>query len=205
MHFAVTQNAVAVGHSADTPELAAKQRRVSTTATLVAVAICALVGRSHLLQARAPAPDAAHNSGTTPVTVVAPEFCKDQTWPYIDARCLRRVDNPPPSADEHKPLAPRPTAAATAASDGTRGSAGPVPRSVEASAPTNTPPAAAAAPDPRRQVIQSVFPPPAPTGDNQRSDAGPVADPTYQRTSDGSPRHRSRHWGRHSGFFGFRF
>jgi hypothetical protein len=84
----------------------------------------------------------------------------------------------------------------------------------EAAASTSTPQAAPApAPsstDARAQVIQSVFPTaePAATRDNdvQRGNANAATDaPAYQRTSDGSQQHRSRHWNNHSGFFGFRF
>src|SRR5580692_9578385 len=97
MQFAVTQDAVATDHPAEAHEPSpAKQRRVATTATLLAVALCAFMAKGHLLAAQTPSrvAAAAQNNGTAPVTIVAPEFCKDQTWPYIDSRCLRRVDNP---------------------------------------------------------------------------------------------------------------
>ena len=99
MQFAVTHDAVPTDHPAEAYEpSSAKQRRVATTATLLAVALCAFMAKGHLLAAQTPSRVAAvaQNAGTAPVTIVAPEFCKDQTWPYINSRCLRRVDNPAP-------------------------------------------------------------------------------------------------------------
>jgi hypothetical protein len=224
MQVAISHDAIPTGHRADVDEAsAAKQPRVSTTATLVAVALCAVVAQGHLLAARTPTrvAAAAQDTGTPPVTIIAPEFCKDQTWPYIDSRCLRRVD-PPLPADEHKPIAPvttaaAPTAAAPPAADGVSASTSTVaaaPTNAQTAAATipppaaatNAPPPAAAAPsppDPRAQVIQSVFPaaPPSAVPDNGAN----AAPDTYLRTSDVSQRHRSRHWNNHSGFFGFRF
>jgi hypothetical protein len=216
-HFAMSHDAVPPDRPAEAPS-AAKQLRMSTSATLLAVAVCAILAKGHLLEARTSSHSAAavQNAGTAPVTIVAPEFCKDQTWPYIDARCLRRVDNPAPPADARKAIAPPATAAAaTPAPDSVSAKAvAPPPANSEAAASTNTPPAAPApAPsstDARAQVIQSVFPTaePAATRDNdvQRGNANAATDaPAYQRTSDGSQQHRSRHWNNHSGFFGFRF
>jgi hypothetical protein len=214
----MSHDAVPPDHPAEAYEpSAAKQRRMSTTATLLAVAVCAILARGHLLEARTPSHNAAvaQNAGTAPVTIVAPEFCKDQTWPYIDARCLRRVDNPAPPTDARQAIAPpATTAAATPAPDGV--SAKTVvapPANTEAAASTTTAPAAPAAPAPsavdtRAQVIQSVFPTAEPTAthdnDVQRGNANAANDaPAYQRTSDVAQHRRSRH--NHFGFFGFRF
>jgi hypothetical protein len=210
MQVAISHDAIESGHRADRDDMsAAKQQRVSTTATLAAVALCAFVAQGHLLAARTPArvAAAAQESGTPPVTIIAPEFCKDQTWPYIDSRCLRRVD-PPLPADNPKPIAPVTTAAAPPAATGVSAS----PNAV-AAAPTNaataaaTTPSPAAAvpspPDPRAQVIQSVFPAAAPSAvPDNGANAAPDND---RRTSNVAQRHRSRHWNNHSGFFGFRF
>ena len=227
MHFAMSHDAVPPDRPAETyAASAAKQQRVSTTATLVAVAVCVILAKGHLLESKTPSHTAAvaQSAGTAPVTIVAPEFCKDQTWPYIDARCLRRVDNPPPPADAHQAIArPATTAAATPAPDSVSAKsvsaksvsaktvAAP-PANSEAAASTNTPPAAPApsAPDPRAQVIQSVFPTAESTAmrdnDIQRGNANAATDaPAYQRTGDVSQHRRSRHWNNHSGFFGFRF
>ena len=134
---------------------AAKQLRMSTSATLLALAVCAILAKGHLLEARTPSHNAAvaQNAGTAPVTIVAPEFCKDQTWPYINSRCLRRVDNPP--ADARQAIAPpATTAAATPAPDGMSAKAvAAPPANSEAAASTSTPPAAPApsSPDTRAQ------------------------------------------------------
>jgi len=218
MSFAMSHDAVPPDHPAEAPS-AAKQQRMSTTTTLLAVAVCAILAKGHLLEASTSSHNAtvAQNAGTAPVTVVAPEFCKDQTWPYIDSRCLRRVDNPAPPADVRQATAPPvTTAAATPAPNGMSAKAVVAPpANSEAAASTSTPPVAPApsaldtrAQDTRAQVIQSVFPTaePAATRDNdiQRSNAATDA-PAYQRTSDDSQHRRSRHWNNHSGFFGFRF
>jgi hypothetical protein len=215
MPFAMSHDAVPPDRPAETYEpSAAKQRRMSTSATLLAVAVCAILAKGHLLEAGTSSHTAAlaQNAGTAPVTIVAPEFCKDQTWPYIDSRCLRRVDNPPPPADARQAIAPpATTAAATPAPAGVSAKAiAAPPANSEAATSTSTPPAAPApsSPDTRAQVIQSVFPTAESnvTRDNdiQRSNAATDA-PAYQRTSDDSQHRRSRHWNNHSGFFGFRF
>jgi hypothetical protein len=226
MQFAVTHDAVPADPAAEAYEPpVAKQRRVATTATLLALALCAFMANGHLLAAQAPSriATAAQNAGTAPVTIVAPEFCKDQTWPYIDSRCLRRVDNPAPPADARQAIAlPATTAAATPVPDGVSAKAiAAPPANSEAAASTSTPPAAPAPsspdtlaqviqPDTRAQVIQSVFPSAESTvtrdNDVQRGNANAATDaPSYQRTSDVSQHRRSRHWNNHSGLFGFRF
>ena len=217
MHFAVSHDAMSAERSAETYERSlAKQWRASTSATVLALAVCVVTAKGHLLEARTSSHNAAvaQNADTAPVMIVAPEFCKDQTWPYIDSRCLRRVDNPPPPADDHKAIAPPvATAAVTPVPNGVSANAvaAPLPNT-EAAASTSTPPAAPA-PNPtvtRAQVIQSVFPTAEPTAtrdnDIQRGNANAATDsPAYQRTSDVSQHRRSRHWNNHFGFFGFRF
>jgi hypothetical protein len=208
MQFAVSHDAVATDHPAEAYEPSpAKQRRVATTATLLAVALCAFTAKGHLLAAQTPSrvAAAAQNNGTAPVKIVAPEFCKDQTWPYIDSRCLRRVDNPAPDAP-HATVAPATTAAATPAPSGGSGTTvAATPTPAETPAASNAPPGAAA-PDPtdtRAQIIQSVFPAAAPSATPDTS-ANPATD-TYQRTSDVPQHHRSRHRNNQLGFFGLRF
>jgi hypothetical protein len=208
MQYAVSHDAIPTDHAAEAYEPSpAKQRRVATTATLLALALCAFMAKGHLLAAQTPSrvAAAAQNSGTAPVTIVAPEFCKDQTWPYIDSRCLRRVDNPAPDAPQAT-IALATTAAATPAPSGASSNA------VAASAPTETTPAqtnvatnappAAAAPNPtdtRDQVIQSAFPAAAPDTSTY------PATNAYTRAANASQRRRPEHWNNHSGFFGFRF
>ena len=203
MHFAVSHDAVATGHPAEMHESsAAKQRRVATTATLLAVALCAVMAKGHLLAAQTPSRVAAaeQNSGTAPVTIVAPEFCKDQTWPYIDSRCLRRVDNPAPNAP--RAIVPPATtaAAAPAPSEGSAKTVTATPPIAETTVATNAAPAAAPNPtDTRDQVMQSVFPAAAPD-----TRAYPATN-AYTRAANASQHRRSEHWNNQSGFFGFRF
>ena len=87
MQFAISHDAVPTDRPAEVNEPSpAKQRRVATTATLLAVAACAILAKGHLIEAGTSSHNAAvaQNAGTAAVTIVAPEFCKDQTWPYID-------------------------------------------------------------------------------------------------------------------------
>jgi hypothetical protein len=209
MQFAVSHDTVPADPPVEAHEpSAAKQRRVATTVTLLAAAACAILAKGHLLEAGTSSHHAAvaQNAGTAPVTIVAPEFCKDQTWPYIDSRCLRRVDNPAPNAPQAT-VAPTTTAAATPAPSG--GSA----KTVAATPPTaettvtqttvatNAAPAAAV-PNPtdtRDQVMQSVFPAAAPDTTTY------PATNAYTRASNASQRRRSEHWNNQFGFFGFRF
>ena len=226
-HFAMSHDAVPADRPAEASEpSAAKQLRMSTSATLLAVAVCAILAKGHLLEAGSPSHNAAvaQNAGTAPVTIVAPEFCKDQTWPYIDSRCLRRVDNPAPPTDARQAIAPpATTAAVTPAPDGVSAKAVVAPpANSEAAASTSTLPAAPApsspdtraqdtrAQDTRAQVVQSAFPTAESnvTRDNDIQPGNATAAtnaPAYQRTSDDSQHRRSRHWNNHSGFFGFRF
>jgi hypothetical protein len=218
MQFAVSHDAVPTDLPAAANEPSpTKQRRAATTATLLAVAICVILAKGHLIEAATPSHNAALalNAGTAPVTIVAPEFCKDQTWPYIDSRCLRRVDNPAPAAPQATvaPAAPATTAVATPAPSGVSGNtvaaatpptAAPTAAQPTAAQPisaTNAPPAAAA-PNPtgtRDQVMQSVFPAAAPDTRTY------PATNAYTRAANASQHRRSDHWNNQSGFFGFRF
>jgi hypothetical protein len=208
MQFAISHDAVPADRSAEAEEpSAAKQRRVATTATLLAVALCAILAKGHLIEAGTSSHNAAvaQNAGTAPVTIVAPEFCKAQTWPYIDSRCLRRVDNPAPDAPPAT-VAPAMTTAATPAPGGESGNpVAATPTPAETTVAANAPPVAPA-PNPmdaRAQVIQSVFPVAAPSAAPDTS-ANPATE-TYQRTGDVSQHRRSRHLNNQFGFFGFRF
>jgi hypothetical protein len=204
MQFAVSHDAVPIDHPAEAYEPSpAKQLRVGTTVTLLAVALCAFMAKGHLLAAQTPSrvAAAAQDNATAPVRIVAPEFCKDQTWPYIDSRCLRRIDNPALDTPQAT-VAPATTAAATPAPSGGSGNTiAATPAPAETNVATNAPPAAAV-PNPtdtRDQVMQSVFPAAAPdTGTYPATNA-------YTRAVNAPQRRRSEHWNNHSGFFGFRF
>jgi hypothetical protein len=219
MQFAVTHDAVPTDHPAEAYEPSpAKQQRVATTATLLAVALCAFMAKGHLLAAQTPSrvAVAAQDNVSAPVRIVAPEFCKDQTWPYIDSRCLRRIDNPDaPQAT----VAPATTAAPTPAPVPVGGSGNTVaatptpvaqptvaePTVAEPIRATNAPPAAVA-PNPtdtRDQVMQSVFPAAAPSAAPDTRTY--PATNAYARANNASQHRRSEHWNNQSGFFGFRF
>jgi hypothetical protein len=206
MQFAISHDAVPADRPAEPYEPSvAKQRRVATTVTLLAVALCAILAKGHLTEAGTSSHNAAlaQNAGTTPVTIVAPEFCKDQTWPYIDSRCLRRVDNPAPDAPQAS-VAPATIAAATPApSGGSPETVTATPPTAETTVATNAAPApAAAAPTPtdtRDQVMQSVFPAAAPDTRTY------PATNAFTRAANASQHRQSEHWNNHSGFFGFRF
>jgi hypothetical protein len=194
---------------------AAEQRRISTTGTLFGVAACLVLAKalaigSPALPSAAAPPHQAVTQGVTPVTIVAPEFCKNQTWPYIDARCLRRVDNPAPAEVRNASATPANSAGVNSGAV----NSGPV-TAPPASAPViydGVPPSPEATPAAApSQVIQTVFPaaPPGAATQNDLQNAGAdtsAGAPTYQRASDAARPHHSRHW-RH-GFFpfgGFRF
>lgn len=217
--------------NADAASAAAKQRRLSTTGTLLGVVACVVLTKALAIGAPAmpgAAMAAQHGAtlGVTPVTIVAPEFCKNQTWPYIDARCLRRVD-PAPAPAEARNVSP--ALANSAAANPAPVISGPVtappatasantapepPRAVVASAAVRqdgTPPSPEASPAAPSQVIQSVFPAAAPSAAPQidLQSAGtdtPAGATTYQRVDDAGRPHPQRHG--HHGFFpfgGFRF
>jgi hypothetical protein len=61
--------------------------KVVATTILVALVMCVFLSKLHESQpSKSIAPDA------RVVRIVDPAFCKDQTWPYIDQRCLKRID-----------------------------------------------------------------------------------------------------------------
>ena len=219
MHFALSRHAAPPHLSGDVVEPPAARQRVSTTATLVAVALFVILAKAHWLDARPHAADATTpNDVAAPTKIVAPEFCKDQTWPYIDSRCLRRVDTPPPATEPKivtppKIAAPPATSASiTPAPPDTAATPAPAPAVTPAPPPAATASAAAAtaAPSPsdgRSRVIESVFPravPSAAPDSDAQATSNATAD-TYQPTNDSPQRRRTRHWNNHSGFFGFRF
>ena len=208
MQFAMSHDAVPADHPEVNEPYPAKQRRVATTATILALAACAILAKGHLIEAGTSSHNAAvaqaQNAGTAPVTIVAPEFCKDQTWPYIDSRCLRRVAPDTPQATVPPATT---TAAAPAPSGGSAKTVAATPPTAATSVAqttvaTNAAPAAAE-PNPtdtRDQVMQSVFPAAAAPDTSTYP-----ATNAYTRASNTPQRRRSEHWNNHSGFFGFRF
>lgn len=219
MPFAVPQDTLPADRSADRPEPSALKQRTGTTAVLLGMVLCAVTMKVHGIQKPEPALHQAAQNGdvAAPAKIIAPEFCKDQTWPYIDSRCLRRVDNPAPPTTEPRIVAPpaNTTAAAPAPNDAnnstisasTTGSAA-APAAAAPSAVANqddnaAAPASATTPaDPRMQVMQSVFPTTAPSAASESGVAhNDVA--SYQHTGDDWQHHR--HWNHRSNFFGFHF
>jgi hypothetical protein len=77
-------------------EARTKESRLSATFVLLSVLICALVAHA-LAPSAAPivqkkGPVREQPTGT--VRIVDPAYCANQTWPYIDERCLKRADTP---------------------------------------------------------------------------------------------------------------
>ena len=70
--------------------------RVAASITLCAAALAATAALS--VRENVDRRDARRDVDTTlpakTAVGTAPAFCKDQTWPHIDARCLKRVDTP---------------------------------------------------------------------------------------------------------------
>ncbi len=222
MHFAVPQDMLPADRSTDRPEPAAAKQRTRTTAVLLGMVLCAVAMKVHGIETPASvSPQTVQTSGVAaPTKVIAPEFCKDQTWPYIDSRCLRRVDNPAPPAPAPRIVTPPATtvAAAPAPNDLTVNSTGSAPAAGSGAAsrtaakqddnatPTVTDSSAASAsdpPDPRMQVMQSVFPTATASGAASESGASRSNVAPYQHTDDSWQHHRS--WNRQSNFFGFHF
>jgi hypothetical protein len=86
-------------------EPAADGSRMAAGLSPLAMAIC-LIGANAL----APSPALQNHAeqqrtmaAAGAVRIVDPGFCANQTWPYIDERCLKRVDNPQ-SADTRQEI-----------------------------------------------------------------------------------------------------
>jgi hypothetical protein len=155
------------------------------------------------------------------VRIVDPAFCENQTWPYIDARCLKRVDSGPTSEAQNTSNSSVPTAvppkliaaetAPAARQDSppvplngsSEGSSTTSPRSVPAAAPSDSPQVAHVADD--DVVHASPEPKTASTGNPEQFWGRPVAANEMRADSDFRQqyaRHRRHHYGR---IFGFRF
>lgn len=193
MQFAASRAAAVSTARAVFAPSAERLTRTSTTVTLVAVALCGLLADRALVgdASPLPAPAAAQNQVTK---VIAPEFCKDQTWPYLDGRCLRRIESPTPPAPPpvHEDAPPSNSTAATPAPQQSANSATVPPVDNQAAAP-------APRQDAGKPVVDQVFPRTeggaaaaqnATPSDSAASDA-----PPYQRTS-GAPRHRGGSYSR---------
>ena len=184
------------------PGSSAGEQRIATTATLVAVAVCMIVAEVH----GAPTPVRQQEDNPPAVRIVDPEFCKNQTWPYIDARCLKRIAPDQPVAENragivstHPQVTPAPTAPlATAAISGAPASGNfAVPDASDAagSAMHRTPPTAAMNGAGQNDIQQTIA--------SNTAVAAPD-NSVNTRVADSPRNHRSHHW-QHGAFFGFRF
>lgn len=209
------QDTLQADRSVDRPEPSAVKQRTAATAVLAAMVLCAVAVKANVIETPASHQTMTAQNGdvAAPAKIIAPDFCKDQTWPYIDSRCLRRVDNPALPATEPRIVTPpaNTTAAAAAPNDATvnntassaSATAGTTATADQDRGGAQAAPVSGTSPtDARTQVIESVFPNTAPGAASEsgvaRSDVA-----SYQRTSDGSQHHR--HWNRRSNVFGFHF
>jgi hypothetical protein len=84
--------------SSENAPLQSGNQRVATTAVACVLAVLAVGTRN--LETRPSPPGAAHQD-VADVRIVDPAFCRDQTWPYIDQRCLKRL--PPQQTASTRP------------------------------------------------------------------------------------------------------
>jgi len=193
-------------HSAD--YLSARPRaddggRVATTITLIAVAMCLVLAKSF---AGTHPPDAQRGEATA-VRIVDPDFCKNQTWPYIDTRCLKRVAPDMPVAENQPATVPGATGPGIIPASSQLTPAPTVPLAIAA---VNGAPASGSA-SATGGTVQST--PPTPMNGAAQNDiqetiapntaAAPIENSANARIAD-SHRNRRQHW-QHGAFFGFRF
>jgi hypothetical protein len=201
-----------------------RDARVTTTATLGVMLLCVLMANKISTGAT---PHAAQQQDAASVRIVDPAFCQNQTWPYLDARCLKRVDDRKPTARESTSAdsaTMRGTTVATSVqqpdpsiqtSPATR-EASPTDQPANAQTPAaanmpaqtrSDPPAAEVSPAPAKPAnnsygSQSVI------GDTGSPSTGPMAAPnTFSDGTvvDPTSLHRQHHYHRHRFLFGFRF
>jgi hypothetical protein len=184
----------------DNARFRSSNQRVATTAVACVLAALA-IGTRNLQTTSAPSQTAAHQN-VADVRIVDPAFCRDQTWPYIDQRCLKRSPPQQTASTQPENISPpiniAPQTANTAPRDVMQSAS-----STERNAPS---PIVAESPVPSPQPVpaESSTASPAPT------DPAKVYSTTQTAFIDDSPAvkpapkpHHGRH---HSGFFfGFRF
>lgn len=167
-----------------------REDRVATTITLVAVvATCMLLAKPLVVTQH---PPIAQRGEAPAVRIVDPDFCKNQTWPYIDARCLKRVAPDQSAAENHAATAPANpgTVANGAASAGSSISTARTDDAIHSAPPTTAVNATG-----QNQTPETIAPMTSGAATNNSANA-PIAEP--HRT------HHSQHW-QHGAFFGFRF
>jgi hypothetical protein len=153
--------------------------------------------------------------------IVDPAFCKDQTWPYIDQRCLKRIDASDGTANNETAGGPATNFQPTVALSGMPTS---VPGTVNVSSNAVTPetPSQAVPPQPitpqtppsQAGLAPTVVVPPAPPATStltpeppevRENNADAAMAAPLDRQMDDASQHR-KHWRRHAHFiFGFRF
>jgi hypothetical protein len=179
--------------------------RVATTITLIAVATCMVLAKSFAVTR----PPDAQRGAATAVRIVDPDFCKNQTWPYIDTRCLKRVAPDMPAAENQTANLPSTTGPGIipASSEPT-----PAPTAPLAIAAVNGAPASGSA-SATGGTVQSTPPTPIMNGAAQNDIQETIApntaitatdNPANVRVADSHRSHRSQHR-QHGAFFGFRF
>jgi hypothetical protein len=178
--------------------------RVATTITLIAVAMCMVLAKSFAVQHL----PAAQRGEVAAVRIVDPDFCKNQTWPYIDPRCLKRVAPDQPPTENHVASVPAnpavtlaPAQAAPLASAAINGAPASGSFSVSntsdatGSAAHGTPPTADMSGAGQNDIQESIAPNTATAATN---------DSIAARVADSQRSRRVQHW-HHGAFFGFRF
>jgi hypothetical protein len=173
--------------------------RVARTITLIALAMCLVFAKSFA----ASHPVAAQSGGDVHmVRIVDPDFCKNQTWPYIDQRCLKRIASDQPVAENHAGIvqvAPAPAAPLATAAISAAPASGNFAVSDSSDATGNavhSTPSTADVHGAGQNYIQETIAP---------NTAATVTDnPANVRVADSHRSRRSQHW-RHGAFFGFRF
>jgi hypothetical protein len=204
--------------------VAPADNKLTATMILVALATCMFLSKLNERRPQKLAEVDAH-----PVGIVDPAFCKDQTWPYIDQRCLKRIDPPERMAKEESSASLGNSRAngvgsndisvpGTATGDlSTEAVATQTPDQAVISQPTTTrissKPAAAASqpveaapiPLPAEPSVSNLAGSPPTETWETNADAGSGVD-IYRHTEDEFQHHARRHWGhRAQVIFGFRF
>ncbi|MGB6446249.1 MAG: hypothetical protein WBF47_13875 [Xanthobacteraceae bacterium] len=191
-------------------------KSVATT-ILIALVICMFLSKLHGNQS-----PKSMELDARAVRIVDPAFCKDQTWPYIDQHCLRRIDASDGTANNESAGSPATNFQPNVALSGMPTS---VPGTVNVSSNAVTPetPSQAVAPQPitprtpsQAGLAPTVVVQPAPpvtstlTGEppevrENNADAA-MAAPLNRQMEDASQHHPRPHGRRHAQFiFGFRF
>jgi hypothetical protein len=102
------------GAMTDLPKKAPTESRIATSATMIALLL--LIGSAQVMKLAVAGPNQppqqSNSAQPKAARIVDPALCENQTWPYIDARCLKRVEQAPAAqaqdASSSNDSAPRP-------------------------------------------------------------------------------------------------